>query len=205
MSPHQGANLLHHAHPGPRRDAAWVEARTSSGTAHLRPLLPGETEPLQAVFAAMSPESRRARYLQPIHALTPRMVRALTAVDGRRHVAWLATVRGIPAGIGRYVRVEPGVAEIAFEVADEFQGTGLGAVLLDAVTTVAATSGIRRLQATVLGSNRRSQHLLSRIGLKLRAQDGLLEADGPFHLLQPARVDRAAVLGVAGAVRARAA
>ena len=43
------------------------------------------------------------------------------------------------------------------------------------------------------------------IGLKLRAADGLLEATGPFHLLQPARVDRVAVIGVADAASARAA
>jgi RimJ/RimL family protein N-acetyltransferase len=155
-------------------------------------------EPLQAVFDAMSLESRYARYLQGMSRLTPGMARALAAVDGTGHVAWLASVDDREAGIARYVTVAPGAAEVAFEVADEFHGLGLGAVLLDAVTTIAAASGIRRLQATVLASNRRSRGLLAKVGLVLASQDdGTLEADGPFHLFERPRVDRAEVLRLA--------
>ena len=83
-------------------------------------------------------------------------------------------------------------------MADEFQGLGLGTVLLDTVTTVAAAMRIRRLQAS------RARHqpavadcLLSRVGLTLRPDDGLLEGDSLFHLLDPPRVDRPAVLRLA--------
>ncbi|RYP83512.1 GNAT family N-acetyltransferase [Nocardioides guangzhouensis] len=171
--------------------------RIAGGTATLRPLGPGEAEPLEAVFAGMSPESRAERYLTPVPRILPVMLRALTAVDGRDHVAWLASVEGRPAGIARYVRVGAGTAEIAFEVVDEHHGRGLGTALLDAVTTVASASGIRRLQAVVAGSNRASVHLLGRVGLSFRPASGTLEADSPFHLLTPARVDRAAVVRLA--------
>ena len=121
-------------------------------------------------------------------------------------MAWLASVDGRPAGIGRFVTVGPHAAEIAYEVADGFHGLGLGAVLLDTVTTVAAAAGVRRLQATVLESNLASQHLLSQVGLELRpAGDRLLEADGPYHLLDRPRVDRPSVVGLARAARRAAA
>jgi L-amino acid N-acyltransferase YncA len=182
----------------PLRRVGQVPTQTLGGAAWLRPLLYGETEPLQAVFDGMSLESRYARYFQGVSALTPAMTSALTAVDGVDHVAWLASVRGRSAGIARYVTVAAGTAEVAFEVADEFHGLGLGAALLDTITTVAAASGISNLQAFVLGSNHGSRRLLAQVGLRLVSQsDGMLEADGPFHVMERARVDRAEVLRLA--------
>ena len=134
------------------------------------------------------------------------MSRSLTAVDGISHVAWLASVEDRPAGIGRYVKVGPTTAEIAFEVADEFHGRGLGAVLVDTVTTIAAASGIVSLQATLLGSNHGSRRLLSEAGLELTWQEGgVLEADGPFHLLEQPRIDRPEVIRLASAAQPLAA
>ena len=172
-------------------------ARIAGGTAVLRPLRAGEADPLAAVFAGMSADSRAERYLTPVPRLTPVMLRALTAVDGRDHVAWLASVEGRAAGLARYVRVGPATAEIAFEVVNEHHGRGLGTALLDAVTTVAAASGIRRLQAVASGSNRASVHLLSQVGVFFRPAGGALEADSAYHLMVPPRVDRATVVRLA--------
>ncbi len=163
------------AFTAPLGSTPYVTVPLRGGEARLRPLLAGELAVQRAVFDGLSPASRTDRYLTGVSALTPGMWRALTAVDGHHHVAWLATVEGRPAGIGRFVRVGPCTADIAFEVADEFQGLGLGTALLDTVTTVAAAMRIRRLQATALGTNRRSRRLLSKVGVTLRPSDGLLE------------------------------
>ena len=175
----------------------FVTATLADGEARLRPLVHGEVDAQRAVFDGLSARSRTDRFLTGVDTLTAAMWRELAAVDGHDHVAWLATVGNRPAGIGRFVRTAPCSAEVAFEVADEFQGLGLGTVLLDTVTTVAAAMRIRRLQASVLGTNRRSQLLLSRVGLTLRPDDGLLEGDSLFHLLDPPRVDRPVVLRLA--------
>lgn len=167
------------------------------GTALLRPLLPGETGPLLDVFEQLSPASRSSRYLVGMPRLPRAMVDALAAVDGCRHLAWLATVEDRAAGIARVVRTGSGSAEVAFEVADRHHGRGLGTVLIDAVTTVAAARGVRRLEATALPGNDASVHLLRRLGLGWAATGGLLEGSGPLRLLDPARVDRAAVLALA--------
>jgi RimJ/RimL family protein N-acetyltransferase len=178
-------------------EAQGVRSLIRDGTAVLRPLKDGETEPLQQVFDGLSTDSRAARYLSPPAALTADLQRVLTAVDGRVHVAWLASIAGHPAGIARYIRVGPHTAEVAFEVVDEHQGRGLGTVLLDTVTTVAAAAGIQRLQAFVLGSNRASRHLLRLVGVQLSPGEGMLEADSPFSLMTTARVNRPAVVRVA--------
>jgi RimJ/RimL family protein N-acetyltransferase len=125
------------------------------------------------------------------------MVDALVAVDGRDHVAWLASVVDRPVGIARYIRVGPASAEVALEVADAHHGRGLGTALLDAITTLACVNGIRRMQAAVLAENRSSQRLLTRIGVPLRPSGPALEGEGPLRLLDPPRVDRAAVVSLA--------
>jgi GNAT superfamily N-acetyltransferase len=186
--------LRRHRRPLPRSVATRLR---DDGPADLRPLTPGEVDPLLAVFEGLSPASRADRYLVGVPHLTAGMRSSLAAVDGHWHIAWLGSIDGRPAGIARVVRVAPCTAEIAFEVVDEHQGRGLGLALLDAVTTVAAVSGIERLQASVLPSNHRSRLLLTRIGLQLRPVDGVLEAEGPLRLLDRPRVDRPAVVRLA--------
>ena len=167
------------------------------GLAALRPLRPGEEGPLLSVFDQMSPNSRANRYLVGLPALTPSMIATLAAVDGRDHIAWLASVDDRPVGIGRSVRVGPATAEVALEVGDAHHGRGLGTVLLDAVTTLACVSGIRRVEAIVLPENRPSQRLLRSIGVSLRSSGPILEGSGPLRLLDPPRVDREAVVALA--------
>lgn len=183
--------------PQPAPDGHVRAALTDGGTAFLRPLDHGETEPLHAVFSQMSNASRYSRYLAGTPRLPAVMVAALTDLDGHRHGAWLATVDGTPAGIARYVAVGPGTVEVAFEVVDAHHGRGLGSVLLDAVTTVAAARGFCRVQATVMPGNQPSLRLLRRMGITLTPVDGLLEGTGALRLLDPARVDRAAVVSLA--------
>jgi RimJ/RimL family protein N-acetyltransferase len=191
------ADRLASAQPG-----HWVSARLRDGTtARLRPLGAGETEPLLAVFAAMSDQSRTLRYLSGMSRLPASMLSVLSDVDGQRHVAWLATVDGKPVGIARYVRLPgcPTTAELAFEVADHLHGRGLATILLDTVTTVAAARGVRRVQGTMDPSNAASRRLLERVGARARPVDGLVEAEGRLRLLDQPVVDRAAVVEVADA------
>lgn len=174
-----------------------VEARLRDGTlAALRPLTRDERAPLLAVFAGMSVESRARRYLTAMPSLPRAMASMLADVDDDRHVAWLASIEGEPAGIARYVRLEgcAATAELAFEVVDRHHGRGLGTVLLDTITTVASARGVRRIQGTLAPSNSASRRLLAKVGAATRAVDGLLEADGPLRLLDPPAVDRSAVL-----------
>jgi GNAT superfamily N-acetyltransferase len=176
-----------------------VTAAIRGGTADLRPLRAGEVEPLVVVFAGMSPASRLDRYLTGITRLTPSMLTALTALDRHDHAAWLASVDGAPAGIARFARTAPDTAEIALEVVDVHQGRGLGAVLVDTITTVAICSGVERLEATVAADNHASRRLVAAVGVRLRPDGPALAGAGPLRLMDPPRVDRAAVLGVAAA------
>jgi RimJ/RimL family protein N-acetyltransferase len=185
--------------PSPTRERS-VHARLRDGAAAvLRPQRHGETDVLLAVLDGMSEESRSLRYLTGLPRMPRRMLEMLCDVDGDRHAAWVASVDGEPAGIARYVRIpgDPATAELAFEVVDAHHGRGLATALLDTITTVASARGVRRVQGTLAPSNAASRHLLARIGLQTRSADGLLEAEGPLRLLDPAVVDRGEVVRLA--------
>ena len=186
------------ARPPARRAPTYVAAPLpGGGSVRLRPLGSGETAPVEAVFAGMSPQARAQRYLTGLPTLPPTMLVTLADVDGDRHVAWGAFLGTRPVGIARYVLEEPGVAEIAFEVVDDHHGAGIGTVLVDAVTTVAAARGVRRLRAVVQPGNRASVRLLARLGVRPTVVGGLLEGEGQLRLLDPPRVDRSAVVALA--------
>ena len=174
-----------------------VVARIRAGRVVVRPMVAGEYDALGAVFDGMSHASRYSRYLTGLGGLPTTMARALTEVDGHRHVAWLASIDGEPVGIGRWIRTAPETAELAFEVVDRHHGRGIGTVLVDVLTTVAAVSGIQHLEASVLPTNAPSLRLLERVGLAFCAEDGLLEGSGRLQLLATPRVDRPAVARIA--------
>ena len=81
------------------------------------------------------------------------------AADGRglRHVALVAELREVDEtpiiGGARYIVVEPGKAEIAFAVIDEYQGRGVGAALMRHLVRLARDAGLRELVAEVLPEN----------------------------------------------------
>lgn len=166
------------------------------GSALLRPLVGGEVSVLEGVFEGLSRRSRHQRFLVPMPRLPGAARRALTDVDGHRHVAWVALVDGAPVGLCRVVRTSSDTAEVAFEVVDAAQGRGIGSALVDAVATVADAAGITWLEATVAPDNAASIAMLDRIGVRLHPEDGLLEGCGRLRLPEPARVDRRAVLAL---------
>ena len=168
------------------------------GSALLRPLVGGEVSVLETVFEGLSTRSRRQRFLVPMPRLPSSHRRALADVDGQRHVAWVALVDGGPVGICRYVTTGPGAAELAFEVADAHQGRGIASALVDAVTTVALSRGITWMEATVEPGNFASEAVLARVGIDLFLSDGVLEGRGELRPASPSRINRRAVLALAG-------
>jgi RimJ/RimL family protein N-acetyltransferase len=94
-------------------------------------------------------------------------LRFFTCVDHRDHEALGAldlTGRGV--GIARYIRdsEDPGAAEIAITVVDEWQGRGLGSKLLELLADRARAEGIVRLTGTVMVGNVASTRLVRSAG-----------------------------------------
>ncbi|MCP3422279.1 GNAT family N-acetyltransferase [Nocardioides pinisoli] len=176
-----------------------MPARLRDGaTVHLRPLAPGEVDVVEQVFTGMSARSRQQRYLVPMPRLPGGARRSLAATDSDRHVAWVALLDGRPVGLCRFVRTAHDRAEVAFEVVDAQQGRGIASTLVDAVAAVADAVGVRWLEASVAHGNHASVAVLAGLGLELRPDDGLLVGTGLLRLPAVPRVDRVAVLELAG-------
>ena len=79
---------------------------------------------------------------------------AATRPPDAEHVSLVAEVRGEVVGVATYERGdEPGEAEVAFIVDDEFQGRGVGMLLLEHLAVVASRHGVVRFVADTLPAN----------------------------------------------------
>jgi ribosomal protein S18 acetylase RimI-like enzyme len=132
----------------------------------VRPLANGDTATVVALFDRLSPASRERRY----HAAKPRLTSGelahLAKVGANSHVL-VAYVDGdpLPAGMARLVRdaSDRTAGELAFEVADHYQGHGIGKRLVEMLLADARAAGIRRVDAWVQTSNRPALGLLRRV------------------------------------------
>jgi GNAT superfamily N-acetyltransferase len=118
-------------------------------------------------FERLSPESRYRRFLAPTPELTEDMARYLTEIDHHDHEAMIALDESTGEGIGvaRYVRdpVRPEVAEVAVTVIDDWQGRGLGTLLLEVISARAREEGIAIFTALMLAMNEDMLDMLRRL------------------------------------------
>jgi RimJ/RimL family protein N-acetyltransferase len=140
----------------------------------VRPIQPTDREALRRGFDRLSGRSRHRRLLSAIATLRPEMLARFTDVDNIDHFAWVALEadrRVDPEiGVGRYIRDpgSPGAADFAVTVLDEYQGMGVGRLLLRMLCTTALGNGIDHFSSLVLEDNLPMLRPLSRFGARLR-------------------------------------
>lgn len=150
----------------PREWEADVVLRDGS-VAHVRPIRPDDAERIHRFHAAQSEESIYLRFFAPIKRLSDRDVRRFTHVDYVERVALVATVADDIIGIGRYDRLggrDATSAEVAFNVADSFQGRGVGSVMLEHLAAIGAENGVAEFVADVLPQNRKMIQVFTEAG-----------------------------------------
>ena len=120
------------------------------------------------LFAELSPESFRSRFHSSWAA--PDLLSRLASVDLPGTVCVVAATASDGerlAAEARYVPMGDGVAELGLTVLDEYQGSGLGRLLLDLLVVRARDSGVRRLRAVVSLANAPMLRLLEPYGWAL--------------------------------------
>lgn len=141
---------------------------TDIGPVTMRPVRPDDTDALQRFVRALSPESRRLRFHAAINELSEAMLKTLTCVDQREHVALVLTVQehGTERIVGeaRYAASDSETAEFGIAVADAFQGLGQADRLMAALIDAARASGLRWLVGEVLAGNSRMLAFVRRCG-----------------------------------------
>jgi GNAT superfamily N-acetyltransferase len=119
-------------------------------------------------FEHLGPESRYRRFLTPTHALGDRTVRYMTELDHHDHEAMIALDERSAEGLGDafYVRDagRPDAAEVAVTVIDDWQGRGLGTLLLEVLSARALDEGVGTFTALMLARNQSMMDLFERLG-----------------------------------------
>jgi ribosomal protein S18 acetylase RimI-like enzyme len=128
----------------------------------VRPLHHGDVDTVLAVFHRLGPESRRRRFNGAKPRLSEHELWQLARVDANHH-ALVAYVDGDPepVALARLVRSGPS-AEIAFEVANDYQQRGIGAALTEVLLADARAAGITEVTALVSSDNPAALALLRR-------------------------------------------
>jgi len=151
-----------------------VDARMLDGTAiRIRAIRPDDQEHLHEHFRGLSEQSVYFRFMGIKRDLSPQDLKRLTELDFKIHVGLAATVteqgRERFIGIGRYIRgSDPHRAEVAFAILDEYQGRGIGTLLLEHLSLIADANGIAEFEADVLGENRQMLEVFAHSGFQYR-------------------------------------
>ena len=130
------------------------------------------------------------RYFTYKSSLTPKELERFTNVDHVNRVAF-TVVRGARIiGVGRYDRLDdPAEAEVAFNVSDEYQGTGIGSILLEHLAAAARENDITRFTAEVLPENRKMLTVFSEAGYAVARhfEDGVVMLEFPISPTEKSR------------------
>lgn len=132
---------------------------------------------LEGFEAHFGDNSRYQRFMSPKARLTPAELAYFTDLDHTDHeaIGAIDPTGGGGIGIARFVRDRPGgaSAEVAVAVADEWQGRGLGWVLLERLAARARELGVEEFTASLLTSNRAVLGLFARLGrMEVRHDSG---------------------------------
>ncbi len=151
-------------HNVPVMHAAFVNGLT------IRPLRNGDVATVLALFGRLGEQARASRFCGAKPRLTDAELAALAKVDASRHVL-VGYLDGDPrpAGIARLVR-DGACAEIAFSVADDVRGRGVGTSLVEALAADARAAGITSFVATVCGDNPAALGLLRSLSSSLEVR-----------------------------------
>lgn len=156
----------------------------------LRPVLPGDSERSNHPSVEFSSETLYRRFMST-RAPSPALMNYLFQVDYVDHFVWvlLDGADGPVVADVRFVRDldDPATAEIAFIVADDYQGRGIGSFLMDALIISARAGGVQRFTARLLSDNLAMRHILDRFGAEWdRDEPGVVVTD--FDVPEPDQV-----------------
>jgi acetate---CoA ligase (ADP-forming) len=130
---------------------------------------PVDYEDIKAFYDGLSQGSRYFRF----HGFgrTDNVARADAEASGVDRLALIGRHDGRVVAVACYVGLrEPGVAEVAFAVADDDQRRGIGTRMLEQLAEIAADRGIERFDAEVMASNRAMLGVFEHAGFVVRRE-----------------------------------
>ena len=159
-------------------------------TVRIRPARPSDETRVEDYLIGLSPETRRLRFWS--QAIDVRgLARKIVDIDLENHLTLLVLLGGDEGrmiGGAQYIRTFQGRAEISLSVTDEFQGRGIGSILIGQLAQAAADHGITLFAADVLPENHAMINVFRSTGfdLSIRATPGAIEVEFPIGMTDEA-------------------
>ena len=140
-------------------------------TACIRPVTAADDHLIANLHGRLSEESVRMRYFGAHPRLSEDEMARLVEQEGPDHLALAAERGGQFIGMAQYDRV-PGsdVAEVAFVVADDHQGLGIGTLLLEYLASEGRRFGLKRFAADTLLENSQMVQVFRDAGFTQRSR-----------------------------------
>ncbi|CAJ1497219.1 GNAT family N-acetyltransferase [[Mycobacterium] burgundiense] len=139
----------------------------------LRPALPGDKEMASHGHVQFSAETLYRRFMS-FREPNQQLMSYLFEVDYVDHFVWVITAEDDEVvADARFVRDESKgtTAEVAFIVADAYQGRGVGSFLMKAVAIAAEVAGVEQFTARVLSENLSMRRILDGYGAHWERED----------------------------------
>ena len=136
----------------------------------IRALRSDDRAEMLAAIGRTSMQSIQRRFFVPKKGFSEREMAFFLDIDFESHVALVAQIdedgHSVIAGGGRFIVVQAGHAEIAFMVVDDYQGQGIGTILMRHLAILARNAGLKELNAEVLPENSAMLKLFRKFGFK---------------------------------------
>jgi RimJ/RimL family protein N-acetyltransferase len=146
-----------------------IETLRDGRRVEIRALRHEDRNGLEQAVSRASAESLRRRFFSIRRHFSEQEMEFFSDIDFVGHVALVAVAeegRGpVIVGGGRYIVLEPGRAEVAFALIDEYQGQGIGAALMRHLAAIARDAGLKELIAEVLPENTAMLKVFKKSGL----------------------------------------
>lgn len=144
----------------------------------VRAIRPGDKDAFLAAFKELDERTVYLRLFAPRQELTPAELKKATEVDFVRTVALVTCIRNGAGekiiGGGRYIAFgaaePPDRAEVAFTVEEDYQGLGMGSMMLRHLIGIAKQKGIVQFHADVLPENKGMLAVFNRCGLPVKQE-----------------------------------
>jgi acetyl coenzyme A synthetase (ADP forming)-like protein len=154
----------------------------------IRPAVAADADAILAFLRGLAPASLHQRF--PVAVDLAEVARHWSdgGCDGCSLLA-IAGIEGRVVAHAGFVRQARDAAEVAFVVADDFQGRGVGTLLLLRLAQAAQAAGITTFQASVAPENHRMIEVFRESGfpVTMRSEPGLIRVEFPTELTDEAR------------------
>jgi acetyltransferase len=136
----------------------------------IRPVRPEDEAGQRAFFARLSDETKRLRFHAFAQPLNDTLVHFFTHIDYDRHMAFVCEHDARLVGESRYV-ANPGgrSCEFGVVVADDWHGSGIARLLMDALIDAARERGFDSMEGLVLRDNLRMLAFVRKLGFEAQA------------------------------------